>query len=84
MRRRPGTDKTMHPNKHIRAALEYAEKMGWRFIKSHGHAFGKILCDHGHRDCRMSVWSTPRNPENHAKAIRRKVDSCPGPEANGA
>jgi hypothetical protein len=67
----------MHPNKHIRAALEYADEKGWRFIKSHGHAFGRILCGHGHGDCQMSIWSTPRNPENHAKAIRRKVDSCP-------
>jgi hypothetical protein len=26
--------------------------------------------------CQMSVWSTPRNTENHAKQIRRKVDHC--------
>jgi hypothetical protein len=25
----------------------------------------------------MSVWSTPRNAENHAKKIIRKVDNCP-------
>jgi hypothetical protein len=28
----------MHPNKHIREALKYAEEQGWRFIKSRGHA----------------------------------------------
>jgi hypothetical protein len=25
----------------------------------------------------MSVWSTPRNAENHAKQIKRIVDRCP-------
>ncbi len=24
----------------------------------------------------MSIWSTPKNPELHAKQIRRKVDHC--------
>ncbi len=24
----------------------------------------------------MSIWSTPKNPEQHAKQIRRKVDEC--------
>lgn len=24
----------------------------------------------------MSVWSTPKSPENHAKQIKRKVDAC--------
>ncbi|MEM8946283.1 MAG: hypothetical protein AAGD11_14005 [Planctomycetota bacterium] len=67
----------MHPNKHIRAALKYAEECGWRFVKSKGHAYGRIFCQHGHSDCQMSIWSTPRNPENHARAIRRKVDQCP-------
>jgi hypothetical protein len=68
----------MHPNKHIREALKYAEEHGWRFTKSRGHAFGRIRCDFGHRECQMSIWSTPRNPERHARAIRKKVDDCPG------
>ena len=68
----------MHPNKHIREALNYAEERGWLFTKSYGHAFGRIRCGHGHRLCQMSIWSTPRSPENHARAIRRKVDACPG------
>jgi hypothetical protein len=72
----------MHPNKHIREALDYAEEQGWAFTKSRGHAFGRIRCGHSHDDCQMSVWSTPRNPENHAKAIRRKVDKCPGEETH--
>jgi hypothetical protein len=72
----------MHPNKHIREALKYAEKNGWQFIKSRGHAYGIIRCGHGHRDCQKSIWSTPRSPENHAKDIRDKVDSCPGAVSN--
>jgi hypothetical protein len=70
-----------HPNKHIRQALKYAESKGW-IVKKAGpraHAWGIIHCEHGHGGCRMSIWSTPRVPENHAKAIRRKVDRCPGP-----
>src|SRR6266404_7611438 len=68
----------MHPNKHIREALKYAEEHGWRIIMSKGHAFCRILCGYGHGDCQKSVWSTPRNPEQHARDIRKKVDSCPG------
>jgi hypothetical protein len=25
----------------------------------------------------MSVYSTPKNPEGHARAIRKTVDRCP-------
>jgi hypothetical protein len=25
----------------------------------------------------VGVWSTPRNPENHARQITRDVDLCP-------
>lgn len=37
------------------------------------------MCGHGHADCRMSIWSTPRSPQDHAKDIERKVNRCPGP-----
>jgi hypothetical protein len=69
-----------HGNKHIRAALEYAEERGWTVKKSSGraHAWGTIFCQHGHQECWMSIYSTPSVPENHAKHIRRKVDRCPG------
>lgn len=69
-----------HPNKHIRAALNHAESEGWTIRKSgpRAHAWGVTYCGYGHRQCRMSIWSTPRNPENHARAIRRKVARCPG------
>lgn len=68
-----------HPNKHIRDALDYAEQHGWRFEKARGHAhiYGSIYCSHGHNDCMMFIHSTPRNPENHGKRIRRTVQECP-------
>jgi hypothetical protein len=67
-----------HPDKHIEAAVRYAEGLGWRVRKSKGHAWGRLLCPAGTRDgCIISVWSTPRDPENHARHIRRDVDGCP-------
>ena len=67
-----------HPNKEIEAAVAYAESIGWRFVKTKGHGWGRLLCTKHDRDgCMVSVWSTPKNPENHAKAVRRVVDRCP-------
>jgi hypothetical protein len=45
------------------------------------HAWGIIHCSHGHRECWMSIYSTPKNPESHARDIQRTVDRCPGPES---
>jgi hypothetical protein len=67
-----------HANKHIREALKYAAYKGWNVVEGGGHAWGKIYCEHGHADCWMMIWSTPRTPENHAKRIRKVVDACPG------
>jgi hypothetical protein len=74
------SDIAMHPNKHIRAALKYAESKGWLVKKSgpRAHAWGVIYCSYGHGECWMAVYSTPKNPENHARRIRKKVDQCPG------
>ncbi|REK21671.1 MAG: hypothetical protein DWQ45_16860 [Planctomycetota bacterium] len=67
-----------HPNKHIEAAVRYAEAQGWRVVSSNGHAWARLFCPHqSHEGCKISVWSTPRNPENHARHIRREVDVCP-------
>jgi hypothetical protein len=67
-----------HPNKHIERAISYSESLGWSVEMSNGHAWGHLLCPWNTREgCIISVWSTPRNPENHARHIRRKVDSCP-------
>nr|WP_282557672.1 hypothetical protein [Providencia burhodogranariea] len=70
-----------HPNKHIQAAIEYAILQGWVLVSSgnSSHAFCRLRCgnaENEHQSHQMSVWSTPSNPENHAKQIRRKVDNC--------
>jgi hypothetical protein len=73
-----------HPHSTIERTLAYAESNGWRVEAAgpRGHAWGKILCPHNDPECRCgefciaSIWSTPRNPENHARQIRRIVDGC--------
>lgn len=69
-----------HPNKNIEKAVQYAEKRSWRYKKSGGsaHAWGRLLCSFQHREgCSMSIWSTPRDSDIHAKQIRHRVDACP-------
>jgi hypothetical protein len=67
-----------HPNKHIEKAIQYAEGLGWRVRKSKGHAWGRIYCPLATPEgCIVSIHSTPKNPENHARHIRREVDLCP-------
>jgi len=67
-----------HPSKEIEAALGYARSCGWTVIKSSGgsaHAWGVMRCP---GDCpQVSIYSTPRVPEHHARALRRAVDRCP-------
>ncbi|MDK4689693.1 hypothetical protein [Kingella negevensis] len=67
-----------HPNKHIRAAIEFALQHGWEVVDSgkSAHAFCRLRCLKGHREHQMSIWSTPKSPENHAKQIIRKVKEC--------
>ncbi|ACK73753.1 conserved hypothetical protein (plasmid) [Gloeothece citriformis PCC 7424] len=71
-----------HPNKEIRAALIYAEEKGWRIEEGGSHAWGKLYCPYNDADCRCgefcitSIWSTPKNPSNHARQIYRVVDNC--------
>jgi len=73
-----------HPNKEIQAGLEYAASKGWSVVKSkRGHCWGVIRCAHGRGGCQKSVWSTPRSPQDHAKAIRRFVDLCPHQAQDG-
>ncbi|WP_203250197.1 hypothetical protein [Cysteiniphilum marinum] len=71
--------RTKHPNKEIEKAIKYAEMKGWRYQSSgnSAHAWGRLLCPLENRDGHsISVWSTPRSAENHAKQIRRVVDNC--------
>jgi hypothetical protein len=70
--------RSRHPNKEIESAVRYAERLGWRFEHSTGHGWGRLFCPFATREgCIISVWSTPRGPQNHARRIRAKVDSCP-------
>lgn len=67
-----------HKNKAIEAAVKYALKKGWTFVKSGGHRWGTLRCPESSREgCRWPVYSTPRHPEAHAKDIRHQVDTCP-------
>jgi hypothetical protein len=67
-----------HPNKHIEKAIQYAEQQGWRVEISNGHDWGRLFCPLGQRGgCIIGVFSTPRNPENHARHIQSEIDLCP-------
>ncbi len=69
------TARVRHPKKDVEKALQYGEKDGWIVEQTaSGHKWGKVQCGHG---CKVLVWSTPKNPGNHAKAIRKAVDNCP-------
>lgn len=68
-----------HPNKEIELAIRYAESKGWRYQPSgnSAHAWGRLLCPLAAREGHaMSVWSTPKSNEDHAKQIKRQVDAC--------
>lgn len=71
-----------HPKKEVEAALRHAEANGWRVVPGGGHAWGKIFCPYDDQECRCGefciacVWSTPRSPGNHARALMRVVDHC--------
>ena len=71
-----------HPKKEVEEALRHAEGQGWRVEVGGSHAWGRIYCPYNDEECRCgefcitSVWSTPKNPGNHARALRRVVDNC--------
>ena len=71
-----------HPKKEIEAALRHAEAHGWRISVGGSHAWGKIYCPWDDETCRCgefcitSIWSTPKNPGNEARKIKRVVDNC--------
>ena len=74
-----------HPNKEIERVVRYAETLGWRVEKSRNHAWGHLLCPQSTREgCIVSVWSTPRNPESHARNVRSDIDLCPHTENDAA
>lgn len=69
-----------HPDKHIRAAIDYAIENGWVLKKSgpRAHVWGTLFCpEHSREGCIRAVYCTPRVPEAHARDIRRAVNRCP-------
>jgi len=71
-----------HPSKEIEEAIRHAEDQGWRVEVGGSHAWGKLYCPYNDARCRCgefcitSVWSTPRNPSNFARKLKRVVDNC--------
>ncbi|MDD1959500.1 MAG: hypothetical protein WCC62_02120 [Pseudomonas capeferrum] len=73
-----------HAKKEVEQALTHAELQGWRVVVGGGHCWGRMYCPFNDTDCRCaefcitSVWSTPKNPGNFARQLRRVVDNCSG------
>jgi hypothetical protein len=75
-----GRQMAKHPNKHIREAIRDAVLKGWQVTKAgpRAHIWGVLWCPERSREgCQIRIMSTPRNPEKHARDIRREVDLCP-------
>jgi hypothetical protein len=69
----------VHPDKDIEAAERFAESKQWRYVApgNSAHAWGRLFCPGGRPgDCKLSVYSTPRDPRNHARSIIRRVNAC--------
>ena len=65
-----------HTNKEVEAAVADAEKRNWTF-RPLGH-WGRLFCPFADRDgCQVGVNGTPKDPEAHARQIRRAIDRCP-------
>lgn len=68
-----------HPKKDVEQALNRAERnrLNVQQNRGRGHKWGDVGCqDTGHP--KKSVWSTPRNPGNHAKEINKYTDGHKG------
>jgi len=71
-----------HGKSEVETAMKYAESKGWRVEVGGSHAWGKMYCPYNDDTCRCgefciaSIWSTPRNPGNHARQLCRVVDNC--------
>lgn len=59
----------------IEAVLKFAESLGWQVIQNkRGHAWGKLRCPLGTREgCNISIYSTPRNPDVHARYLQQCI-----------
>ena len=71
-----------HTSKEIEAVILELEALGWSLIEGKGHCWGILRCPANDQDCRcglfcqMSVWSTPKNPQQHAKKLLKKALAC--------
>ncbi len=71
-----------HPKKEVEQALQCAEWHGWRVEVGGSHAWGRMYCPYNRPECRcgkhciVSIWSTPRSAEDHARDLQRVVDNC--------
>ena len=71
------TGRPRHPKKEVEEALGFAEAHGWQVEAPRpGHPWGKTTCQRQGHDCLVWIWSTPRNPANHGRQIRRAVYGC--------
>ena len=74
--------RSKHAKPDVEAAIQYAEEHGWMIKEGGAHAWGQKLCPYNDDSCRCgefcitSIWSTPKNPGNHGKQLRRVVDNC--------
>ena len=75
--------KWSHSKKQVRAALDEADAAGFDVhdTSSHGHSWGYIQCTADKQ--RMSVWSTPRDADVHAKQIRQFLTRHSHPKEEG-
>lgn len=73
------TGRPRHKSKEIEAAISRMEEYGWTW-KAPGksaHCWGRMLCpQHDRTGCKVSVWSTPRSAENHARHLLSHLDNC--------
>jgi len=66
-----------HPNKEIEHAVVSAEERDWRVVMTKGHGWARLLCPYRDRTgCQISVYSTPKKPESHARQILRLISNC--------
>lgn len=67
-----------HPKKEVEAALAELEDAGWAVVPTaSGHRWGVARCaESGRSGCQVSIWSTPRSPDNHARQLWRALDRC--------
>jgi hypothetical protein len=71
----------IYASKEIEGVLQELETLGWNLIEGKGHCWGILRCP-ADPDCRcgafcqISVWSTPKSPQQHARKLRQKALAC--------